>query len=228
MVRAFRRGWPRRRRRQTRWRAPTNPTSASCSRSSTPGRSTASLRATGCTRAARGSSDRCCSGCTPMRATLSSVGVVGRLLDGASQGTVRGAGAAGHGFRGPSVGLGPPGGRRPHPAQGRGLALERRQGSVLRPAATGARRRGALRPHGGQPLPSHDPVQSVATGPRPAVVYVRAARPPGSLRPRRHRSWAAAPRFGAAESDRSTCGSQLANVWPQGTRHVPADRTAAR
>ena len=57
--------------------APTSRTSAPCSRSSTSAPPTAWSPATGCTRAARTASARCCSASTTTTATLASVGVIG-------------------------------------------------------------------------------------------------------------------------------------------------------
>ncbi len=68
------------------------------------------------------------------------------------------------------------GSRHPEP-------LERRQGPVVRAAASGAGPRGRLRPHGGQPVPAHRPVQALAARPRPRVLRLRAARRAGELRP---------------------------------------------
>ena len=88
-----------------------------------------------------------------------------RVPDGPAQGAVRRTAAAGHRLRRPPVELGRARGRRADAAQGRGLALERRQGPVVRPAAARAGGRGALRAHGGRAVPAHRAVQPVA--PRP-------------------------------------------------------------
>ena len=63
--------------------------------------------------------------------------------------------------------------------------VERRQGPDVRAAQTGARRRGPLRPHGGGSLPSHHPVRSVASRPRPALVHLQPARGARPVRPLR-------------------------------------------
>ena len=73
-----------------------------------------------------------------------------RVPDGHPQGAVRRAAAAGHHVRRAPVELGRARGGRAHAAQERGEPLERRQGPVVRPAAAGAGRRGALRLHGGR------------------------------------------------------------------------------
>ena len=46
-------------------------------------------------------------------------------------------------------------------------------------------RRGALRLHGGRPVPAHRPVRPLAPGPRAGVLHVRAAGAPGQLQHRR-------------------------------------------
>ncbi len=51
------------------------------------------------------------------------------------------------------------------------------------PVAPGARRRGALRPYGGRPVPTHGAVRPLASGPRSALLHLRAARGAGELRP---------------------------------------------
>ena len=60
------------------------------------------------------------------------------------------------------------GGGRAYAAQLRGQPVEQRQGPVVRAAAAGAGGRGALRAHGGRPVPAHRPVRPLATrsGPR--------------------------------------------------------------
>ena len=108
-----------------------------------------------------------------------------RVPDGDATGARAGDAAAGHHVRRPPVGVGPPGGGRPHPAQGRGQPLEREQGPLVRPAAARAGRRGALRLHGGRALPAHRPVRAVAPRPRAVVLHVRAAGAAGHVRPGR-------------------------------------------
>jgi hypothetical protein len=68
----------------------------------------------------------------------------------------------------------------PHPAQLRVQPVERRQGPVVRPAAPGAGGRGALRPHGGHPVPAHRAVRPLAPGPRTLLVHVRQLEEPVS------------------------------------------------
>ena len=95
----------------------------------------------------------------------------------------RGAGSpARERVRGPSLarvgGMGRHGRRRClRPAiAGRDLTLEPRQGPVVGAAATGARRRGGLRPPPGQPLPARHDVQALATGQAARGVPLRPAR----------------------------------------------------
>ena len=54
--------------------------------------------------------------------------------------------------------------------------LEPGQGSVVGAAASGARRRGRVRSHAGQPLPSHGAVPPLAHGQEARRLHVRAAR----------------------------------------------------
>ncbi len=117
-----------------------------------------------------------------------------RVPHGAPPRAVRRAAAAGHHVRRPPVGVGRARGR--HPGQPRpvlppdadrrgALALERQEGPVVHAPAPRARGRGALRPHGGRPVPAHRPVRALASGPRAGLVHVRPARGAGQLRPRR-------------------------------------------
>ena len=62
--------------------------------------------------------------------------------------------------------------------------LERRQGPVVHAAASRARARGRLRPHGGPPVPAHRPVPALAARPRPGILRIRAVGGAGQLRPR--------------------------------------------
>ena len=96
-----------------------------------------------------------------------------RVPDGDAARAAGRARAAGDDVRRPPVELGQAGGGHPHPAQLRVQPVERRQGPVVRPAAPGARGRGALRPHGGDPLPAHGAVRPLAPGPRAVLVHVR-------------------------------------------------------
>ena len=61
------------------------------------------------------------------------------------------------------------GAARGRPDAGRAVALEREEGPVLGAAAARPRRRGALRPHGGHPVPAHHPVRPLAGRPRPGA-----------------------------------------------------------
>ena len=94
--------------------------------------------------------------------------------DGPAQGAVRRAAAAGHRLRRPPVGLGQARRwARRTPTSGAEQPVERRQGPVVHPAAPRARGRGALRPHGGHPVPAHRPVRPLArrTGTRASCTY---------------------------------------------------------
>ena len=79
-------------------------------------------------------------------------------------------------------------GRRTHTTQKRRLPLERRQGPLVRAAATRTGCRGALRPHGRRTVPPHRPIQPLAPRPRPTLMHLRTTRTPGHLQPGRHRA----------------------------------------
>ena len=83
--------------------------------------------------------------------------------------------------------------REPRPGAGHAEPVERRQGPVVHAAASRAGRRGGLRPHGGQPVPAHRAVQALASGPRPGVLRLRAARGGRELRPGRGPGGLSAP-----------------------------------
>ena len=128
-------------------------------------------------RPGRGSG-RCCSASTTTRGVLASVGVVGAFPMATRKALFERAAAAGHHVRRPPVGLGGPRAGRTYPAQERGQPVERRQGPLLRPAATRAGGRGPLRLHGGRPLPAHRPVRPLAARPRPeSCTYDQLDRP---------------------------------------------------
>src|SRR5690606_18922408 len=63
---------------------------------------------------------------------------------------------------------------------GRRVALELGEGPVVHAAATRARPRGGVRPEGGEPVPAHGAVPSLARGPRPRPAHVPAARGAGA------------------------------------------------
>ena len=111
------------------------------------------------------------------RGVLASVGVIGAFPMATRKKLFDRAAALRHHLRRPPVELGGPRRGRTHPAEERDQPVERRQGPVLRPAATGTGGRGPLRLHGGRPVPAHRAVRSLAPGPRPGVLHVRAARP---------------------------------------------------
>ena len=79
------------------------------------------------------------------------------------------------------------GGRDAHTAGGRAVAVERGQGPVVRPATSGTGRRGSLRPHGGQSVPPHHAVRSMASRPGAAFLHLPAARTACGVPARRHR-----------------------------------------
>ena len=93
--------------------------------------------------------------------------------------------AAGGRDRGPPLGrVERLGDRQPRPGAGHAEPLEHRQGPVVRAVAARRGAGGRLRPHGGPPLPAHRAVQALAAGPRSRVLWLRAARRAGELRPR--------------------------------------------
>ncbi len=116
---------------------------------------------------------------------LANVGVIGAFPMDRRRALLERAAAVGHDVRRASVGLGSGDGRRADASERRGQPLEPEEGPLVRAAAARARGRGAVRPHGGQPVPAHGPVRPVATRPRSAFVHVRAARGAGRFRPRR-------------------------------------------
>lgn len=69
----------------------------------------------------------------------------------------------------------------------RNVAVERRQGFVLRPAAARASGRGPLRPHGRSAVSTHRSVRPVAYRSRPPLVHLRTTRAADHFQPRRHR-----------------------------------------
>ncbi|MGE0777107.1 ATP-dependent DNA ligase [Mycolicibacterium sp.] len=73
------------------------------------------------------------------------------------------------------------------PPQERDLPLERRQGSLVRAAATRAGGRGPLRPHGRATVPPHRPIQPLAARPRSTLVHLRPTRTASCLQAGRHR-----------------------------------------
>ena len=112
------------------------------------------------------------------RGVLASVGVVGAFPMARRKELMIETAATGHDIRRPPVGLGEAGGGGAHPAKVRGQPMERRQGPVVRAAASRAGGRGPLRLHGGRPLPAHDAVRPVASGPRPeSCTYDQLERP---------------------------------------------------
>ena len=74
------------------------------------------------------------------------------------------------------------------PRRERRLPLERRQGSLVRAAATRAGGRGPLRPHGRRTVPPHRPIQPLAPRPRPTLMHLRTTRTAGHFQPRRDRA----------------------------------------
>ena len=85
------------------------------------------------------------------------------LPDGAAQGAVRRAAAARRRASTTTPGRwARAGGGHPHAAERRRQPVGGGQGPLLHAAAPRAGRRGALRPHGGRPLPAHRPVRALA------------------------------------------------------------------
>ncbi len=76
-------------------------------------------------------------------------------------------------------------GRGAQPALLGAQPVEREQGPVVRAAPPGAGARGALRPHGGHPVPAHHPVRPLAPGPGARLLHLRPAGRAGQLRPGR-------------------------------------------
>src|SRR4030095_8468976 len=70
-----------------------------------------------------------------------------------------------------------------HGVAGREEPVERADRQLVGAAPAGARRRGRVRPDGGQPVPAQRPVPALAAGPRAAVVQLRAAGGAGDIRP---------------------------------------------
>ncbi len=86
--------------------------------------------------------------------------------------------------RGPPVGsLARVPGRQPRAGPRHPEPLEPGQGPLLRPAASRARARGQVRPHGGPPVPPHGALQAVARGPGARVLRLRSAGGASRLRP---------------------------------------------
>lgn len=119
--------------------------------------------------------------------TLQHVGVCAAFTAHAAHRADRrtGAAAAGVGGRPPVGGVGRGGRPRGGPAARRAEPLVGHEGPVVGTAAPGTRLRGRVRPHGGHPLPPHHPVQTLAPGPYPGELHVRAARGAGPVRPGR-------------------------------------------
>ena len=162
----------------------TSRTSGSCSRSSTSAPPTAWSPATGCTRAGRTRSARCCSACTTTAGTWPASASSARSRWSGARSCSTSCSRWSTDVRRAPVGTGPRTRRRGAVRRrGRGEPVERRQGPVLRAAAAGARGRGQVRPHGGHPVPAHRAVRPLAAGPRPGVLHLRAARGAGKLRP---------------------------------------------
>src|SRR5207248_5198783 len=67
----------------------------------------------------------------------------------------------------------------------RGQPVDRQEGPVLAAAAAGVGDRGRVRRDGGRPLPTYRTVQAFPPGPDPRVVYLRPARPAGTVQRRR-------------------------------------------
>ena len=132
-------------------------------------------------------SARCCSGSTTTTGSCASVGVIGAFPMARRKELFEELQPLVDRLRRPPVGLGAR--RRRAARTPRTPSSSRwngRQGPVLHAAAARAGRRGALRPHGGRPLPAHRAVRALAPGPRrrESCTY-RAARRAGQLRPRR-------------------------------------------
>ncbi len=160
--------------------AATRRTSGPCSRSSTPARPTAWSPATGCTRAVP-SSGRWCWACMTTTALCSTSAwrrpsrwhaAPPRRRAGPLPGRPRRRHPAGEGAseRNPEAG----GGSRWN--AGKDLSFVA--------AASGAGRRGRLRPHGGRALPAHRAVPALASGPGRGVVHLRSAGQAGPVRSR--------------------------------------------
>ncbi len=153
------------------------PDTRSCSRSSTSGPPTAWSQGTGCTSPARTRSARYCSACT--RTTAPSP----RSASSAPSRWPNGGNCSPSCSRSspPSMatrGTGQPTKPANPPPQKPRLPLERRQGPVVRAAATRTGRRGPLRPHGRRTVPPHRTVQPLAPRPRPrSCTYAQLEQP---------------------------------------------------
>ncbi len=120
-------------------------------------------------------------------------------------------------------------------ARGRRVAVERGQGPVLRPAATRARGRSALRPHGGAAVPAHRPVLPVAARPHAHLLHLRTAGAARHLRAGRHRARASAPPAGNAlavsrrrRGDTGRTARRPPRAGRRGSARVADPRTACR
>ena len=120
------------------------------------------------------------------RGVLASVGVIGAFPMATRKAAVRRAAAAGHRRSTGTRGTGPRRSRASAPRARTRQPVERRQGPVVRPAAAGAGRRGALRLHGGRAASGTPPSSSAGArtaSPRPAPTTSSNAR--STFRPRR-------------------------------------------
>ena len=116
---------------------------------------------------------------------LQHIGVSAQLHREAPGRADPGAPAPGRPHRGAPVGrVAGMGDRQPGPGAGHPEPLERRQGPVVHPAATGPGPGGGLRPHGGPPVPAHRPVPALAHRPRSRILRIRTVGGARELRPR--------------------------------------------